>query len=485
VEKKSSPQKILHQYFGYSDFRPGQLPIINSILSGHDTLAIMPTGGGKSICFQVPALALPGVTIVVSPLISLMTDQVLTLQKKGAPATYLSSTLTAKELSHRLARIADGAYKFIYLAPERLAAKNFLSAIKPLQISLLVIDEAHCISQWGHDFRPAYRKISEFAGQLPTKPITAAFTATATKVVQQDIKASLQLTKPQVFISSQVNSHLHLNVHHCGSKGEKELKLMQLLFHYRHQTGIIYTATRKATAYLAKLIKHFDFHQQLPTPNIYHGGLTAKERTRVQDDFLLGKSRLIIATNAFGMGVDKPDIRYVIHFQLPGSLEAYVQEVGRAGRDRNDSWCHLLFHDADITIAKSFISDEEGISQKLNKLKQMIIFGASSSCRHQQISTYFSQSNRQVCRSCDSCYQISISKPKNYQQFLDKLLKFRKVAANHLKLSPTRIITFQVAQYIAFFQPQNEQQLLAIPGIGAGWLAQNKKFLKNVIIHSP
>lgn len=296
-----SPLKTLHKYFGYPSFRPGQIEIIRSIISGKDTLALLPTGGGKSICFQIPGIILPGTCIVVSPLISLMKDQVDQLTKRGISATYINSSLKKEEIENRLANLAQ--YKFCYVAPERLKTKSFQIICQDLQISLLIIDEAHCISEWGHDFRPSYTDINKFAISLKSRPIVAAFTATATKRVVEDIISSLQLIKPQTFSQGFYRHNLHFSVISCASNYQKEVWLFRLLKLNQGKSGIIYTMTRERTEYLVELLKQFHI-----TAACYHGGLPSQQRATIQDQFIKNKIPLIVATNAFGMGIDKPKV---------------------------------------------------------------------------------------------------------------------------------------------------------------------------------
>ncbi len=338
-------QKALEKFFGLKEFRPGQIEIINSVMNGFDTLAVMPTGGGKSICYQLPALLSDGLTIVVTPLISLMRDQVAQVNRNGVVATQLDSSLELGEIQERLQLVKSRKVKLLYVAPERLESKRFTEALSNTKISLLAIDEAHCISQWGHDFRPHYTRISDFAESIG-KPIILALTATATPDVQDDIVAQLKMRSPRVYIRGFSRENLSLQVLFETSKTESILKYLN-----RHKgSGIIYAATRKSVD---------EIHDLLNSKGIkalrYHAGLSETERTNSQMAFL-NADRVMVATNAFGMGINKPNVRYVIHYEIPGTLEAYYQEAGRAGRDGNLAECLLLFHKRDLSVQEYFIN---------------------------------------------------------------------------------------------------------------------------------
>jgi RecQ family ATP-dependent DNA helicase len=338
------PQKILKTYFGYDEFRPGQKEIVDSIISGNDALVLMPTGGGKSICFQVPSLVFEGTTIVISPLISLMKDQVDTLVRKKIAATYLNSSLAPDELKKRFTFFTEGKYALVYVSPERLQNKQFIGLCQKVKIPFLVVDEAHCISQWGHDFRPEYTQIHTFLAQLKVRPVVAAFTASATKHVQQEICSQLQLKTPQVFAQSFRRVNLQWFSKFCSSRFEQEILLLRLLKHHQGQSGIIYATTHEKCETITKFLS-----AQGIICEYYHGGVEGKLRAEVQERFLTDATPLIVATNAFGMGVDKPNVRFVIHLNLPANLEGYYQEAGRAGRDGQVAFCYLLTTEKDIT----------------------------------------------------------------------------------------------------------------------------------------
>jgi ATP-dependent DNA helicase RecQ len=342
-------REILRKYWGYDDFRPGQERAVRGILEGKDTLTVMPTGGGKSICYQVPAMLLPGVTLVVSPLISLMKDQVDTLEAVGLPATFINSSLGTSEMSARLQAVERGEVKLLYVAPERFDSPSFRERVSRLDISLLAVDEAHCVSQWGHDFRPSYLRIGDVRGELGNPPI-AALTATATGEVRLDIEKQLRLRDPQVLVTGFDRRNLTWHVVRAKNDSEKDRALLRML---RGQTGsaIVYAATRKNVDALTALLAGVG----IPAVG-YHAGLADGDRKRLQDAFMSGEARVVVATNAFGMGIDKPDVRLVVHYNMPGSLEAYYQEGGRAGRDGQPADCVLLHAYADRFTHEFFVN---------------------------------------------------------------------------------------------------------------------------------
>jgi len=393
-------KEILKKYYGYDSFRKGQEKIIQSILDKQDTFVIMPTGAGKSLCYQVPALLLEGVTLVISPLISLMKDQVDTLQNIGMPATFINSSLSAAETRKRVNDVKLGKYKLIYIAPERLEAEAFGELIKNLQITLVAVDEAHCVSQWGHDFRPSYRHIATFIKQLPQKPIIAAFTATATEEVKSDIINLLLLAKPNIFVTGFNRENLYFSVVRGANKHKYILEYVQ---NNRNQVGIIYAATRKEVESIYK-----DLKQAGLNPTKYHAGLSAEERKKNQDAFLFDINNIVVATNAFGMGIDKSNVRYVIHNNLPKNMEAYYQEAGRAGRDGEPSVCILLFGAQDILLQKFMI--EQSVlsplrkSNEYGKLQEMVDYCYTPSCLRKYILEYFGEENvADTCGNCSTC----------------------------------------------------------------------------------
>ena len=405
-----SPLQILKTYFGYDSFREGQGEIIDTILSGRDALAIMPTGAGKSLCYQVPALLLPGITLVVSPLISLMQDQVKSLNEAGIHAAYINSSLTEGQINKALSFAARGVYKIIYVAPERLETASFLSFALHTPISMVTVDEAHCISQWGQDFRPSYLKIIDFVEQLPGNPIISAFTATATEVVKNDIARILKLKNPNVVVTGFDRENLYYQVEHLTGK-QKDIFIQNYIETHPNESGIIYCATRKNVDTLyEKLLK------QGVSVTRYHAGMSNDIRKKSQDDFIYDRAQVVIATNAFGMGIDKSNVRFVIHYNMPQSMENYYQEAGRAGRDGEPAKCILLFSTQDVMISKLLLGskDFEGMAfqeieqvkhQDSRRLQLMEGYCMTTSCLRNYILEYFGETTHQPCDNCGNCHQ--------------------------------------------------------------------------------
>ncbi|MBS6104090.1 DNA helicase RecQ [Megasphaera sp.] len=405
-------ESLLKQYFGYSSFRPGQHEVIQTLLDGRDCLAIMPTGAGKSICFQLPALMMPGVTLVISPLISLMKDQVDSLVNQEIPATYINSQCTFEEVKARFAAIRAGRIKLVYISPERLENQFFTAFMQTLPISMFIIDEAHCVSQWGHDFRPSYCAVRDWIAALPKRPVVGAFTATATEKVKHDMMSLLGLQKERIFIGGFDRPNLYFRVVHA--KGKMEFTLAYIAKH-RDDSGIIYAATRKEVDRICD-----ELNRRGIKAGRYHAGLSDEMRRSMQEAFTYDKLQVIVATNAFGMGIDKSNVRYVIHYQMPKNIESYYQEAGRAGRDGAPGDCILLFNRQDIMIQKFLIEqstrDAKQQEVEFRLLHAMVRYCEGNHCLRHYILSYFGEHpSWEHCDKCGNCDQETVEEDMTEQ----------------------------------------------------------------------
>ena len=405
-DKYRTPEQALKILFGYDSFRAGQKSVIDSILAGRDAFAVMPTGAGKSVCYQIPAVLLPGITLVISPLISLMQDQVKALNEAGVQAAFINSSLSEKDYNETIRKARQGIYKIIYIAPERLVTEGFLALAKSVPISMVTVDEAHCISQWGQDFRPSYMKIVEFVKTLEKRPIISAFTATATETVREDIICTLGLQNPFTLVNGFDRENLFFQV---DKPKNKEQYILKYISEHSGDSGIIYCATRKNVDNIYELLKSKGI-----SVGKYHAGMNAEERKKMQDDFVFDYTSIVVATNAFGMGIDKSNVRFVIHYNMPQSMENYYQEAGRAGRDGLDAKCILLFSPQDIVINRFLLdhkemqdldpADRETVRERdVRRLQVMERYCYTTECLRNYILKYFGENPEKPCQDCGNC----------------------------------------------------------------------------------
>lgn len=483
--------QTLKQYFGYDSLRTGQEELINGILAGHDVLGIMPTGAGKSLCYQLPALMLNGITLVISPLISLMSDQVKALNQAGVHAAYINSSLTENQIRMALSYASQGRYKIIYVAPERLNTPRFLDFACNADISMLTVDEAHCISQWGQDFRPSYLEIAGFLTRLPRRPIVSAFTATATERVKNDIVASLGLNNPVTMVTGFDRPNLFFRVVTRKGGSQKDNSIINYVKKHEDESGIIYCATKKNVDKLYTLL-----NEQGISAGRYHAGLSNDERKQNQEDFTYDRIRVMVATNAFGMGIDKSNVRYVLHYNMPQSLEYYYQEAGRAGRDGEEAECVLFFSKQDIMINKFLLqnkalagdvaSDMQKTANDQRKLQQMINYCETDKCLREFILSYFGDTTHCICNKCSNCVVVEDEEEETYVEtgkkrkkaaqlaglnelgvaLFEKLRSVRTELAAEKSVPPYIICSDKTLKDMCAKLPRDKEQLADVYGMG-------------------
>ena len=502
-----TPHSILKKVFGYDSFRPGQQQIVEKLLAGQDVLAVMPTGAGKSICYQVPALLLPGITIVVSPLVSLMKDQVGALVQAGVAAAYLNNSLTDNQKALMLRRAREGWYKIIYVAPERLAMPGFQRLVQERTVSMVTVDEAHCVSQWGQDFRPSYLRIRDFIEGLPERPVVGAFTATATSRVREDIRTHLDLHTPYEVTTGFDRPNLYFETQRV-LPSQKPRALLELVLREGEHTGIVYCSTTRQVDETASLLRSRGIRAAA-----YHAKLDAAVRQQNQDDFLYDRIQIMVATNAFGMGIDKPNVRFVIHYNMPKDLESYYQEAGRAGRDGEPARCILLYAASDVRMIRFLLEKEQEADNGLpadvkaeaarkaeERLKYMTFYATTTHCLRADLLRYFGETPPAKCGNCSSCFAAEREAAEaqaaaaravqraaaNAQRLADRprrpvraqvedegddrllaaLYALRKRLAAKQKVPAYMIFSDATLRELAHQKPRSHDALLDVPGIG-------------------
>ena len=473
-------EALMYQHFGYSSFRQAQGTLISGLMAGRDVLGIMPTGAGKSMCYQIPALMLPGITLVISPLISLMQDQVRALKAAGIPGAYLNSSLSYRQYLKALDNARMGMYKIIYVAPERLESEEFLEFARSIEISLLAVDEAHCVSQWGHDFRPSYMSIAPFVDKLPRRPVLAAFTATATPAVKDDVIKHLRLREPEIAVTGFDRENLFFRV---LRPTDKKAALLEFLQQHSGESGIVYCSTRKQVESVTTLLQDNGI-----SAGRYHAGLDETERRESQNLFLYDKLRVMVATNAFGMGIDKQNVSFVVHYNMPKNMEAYYQEAGRAGRDGAKAQCLMLYGPGDVHTAEFLINSSveesggtpESIEMRRNiemeKLEQMKSYCFTPGCLRQFILNYFGEEHPGNCDNCGTCNakknilfalqpKVGHGSQKVERSLYDMLKSVRQDYAEKAGLPPDLVFNDMTLQVMAVKKPQNEYEMMQIPGV--------------------
>ena len=491
MSEQTEKTEILKKYFGHDSFRPGQDTLVDALLSGRDVLGVMPTGAGKSLCYQVPAMVKPGVTLVVSPLISLMKDQVSALVQAGVPAAFLNSTLSPRQMDLAMERAREGRYRLIYVAPERLSAPSFQAFAQAAPIQLIAVDEAHCVSQWGQDFRPDYLKIADFVEALPKRPPVGAFTATATQRVREDIVRLLRLRDPVSVTTGFDRENLFFEV---LTPKNRFGALVRLLRRFADRSGIVYCNARKTVESVAQKLCADGFSAVR-----YHAGLSEEERRRAQEDFQFDRAQVMVATNAFGMGIDKSNVGFVIHYNMPRSIEAYYQEAGRAGRDGEEADCVLLYSRQDIMAARWMMDHSEpnpDLSEEerrfvrrgdLDRLNRMIRYCETQSCLRAELLSYFGQRAGKSCGFCANCIghryadaqnalaaetkpvkkaPVPEECPPEMEDLLIRLKARRLSMARDMNVPPYVIFDDKTLRGIAASAPTTREQLLQIRGMG-------------------
>lgn len=495
----------LKQYFGHKAFREGQEKLVDSILSGRDVLGIMPTGAGKSVCYQLPCILMNGITFVISPLISLMKDQVDSLKQIGVPAAYINSSLTPWQQTEALRRASLGAYKIIYVAPERLAVPEFMAFASKADAAMVTVDEAHCISQWGQDFRPSYLKIADFISALPKRPVVSAFTATATSEVKNDIIRLLGMKDPVSVTTSFDRPNLYFEVR---KPRDKYAELASILSQRSESSGIVYCSTRKLVEEVCQRLCADGY-----SASRYHAGLSPQERANNQADFIYDRCRVMVATNAFGMGIDKSNVSYVIHYNMPKDLESYYQEAGRAGRDGSPADCILLYSGSDVMLNKWLIENSKEMSEELTeaerisvekknkeRLRQMTFYSTAKDCLRRFMLRYFDETAPYSCHNCGNCrahtmkdvaaaknyfapekaQEVSSAKPED-TALLAELKKVRNRIAKERGIPAYVIFTDATLSDMCAKMPLTDDEFLQVSGVGAAKLKRyGARFLKAI-----
>lgn len=514
-DKYEAKYDVLKKYFGYDSFRSGQETVIDAVLDGQDAFGIMPTGAGKSMCYQIPALMLSGITLVISPLISLMKDQVAALNQAGVYAAYLNSSLTQGQYLKALQFAKNGKYKIIYVAPERLLTESFLDFAVHADISFISVDEVHCVSQWGQDFRPSYLKIVDFVQKLKKRPVLGAFTATATAEVRNDVMKILQLKDPKIVTTGFDRENLSFFVKHAK---DRKAALFAILREHYDESGIIYCITRKLVEEVYGLLADRGIEAAK-----YHAGMTDEERVRNQDAFTSDRVRIMVATNAFGMGIDKPDVRFVIHYNMPKNMESYYQEAGRAGRDGEKSACYLIYNPQDVHTNRYFIENnreneeldkvqlEQVLEKDRERLKQMTFYCHTRYCYRKYMLNYFGEKADSFCGNCGNClkqleaqeYQHQLDKTPLYDtkvrlkkpqpvkrpssqnpKLYDSLRLLRNRIAKESSVPAYVIFTDKTIKEMSMYLPMDKEQMMQISGVGevkyekygAQFLAEIKRY---------